>query len=57
MRLLNADVRDSLNDYYDSRCDSDVSLPDKFCFPPKPVRYSFIRPVFKLTVVYVIVVH
>jgi hypothetical protein len=57
MRLLNTDVRGSLNDYYDNRCDSDVSLPVKFCFPPNPVRYSFIRSAFKLTVVYVIVVH
>jgi hypothetical protein len=57
MRLLNTDVRGSRNDYYGSRFDSDVSLPDEFCFAPRRVRYSFVRSVFKLTAVYVIVVH
>jgi hypothetical protein len=57
MRLLNTDVRGSCNDYYVTRCDSVVSLPDKFYFAPRRVRYSFIRSVFKLTVVYAIVVH
>jgi hypothetical protein len=51
MRLLKTDVLGSLDDYYDGRCNSNVSLSDKLYFPPKHVRYSFIRSVFKLTVV------
>lgn len=56
MRLYNTDVRGSRNDYYDSRCDSVVSFLGKFYFAPRHVRYSFIRFVFKLIVVYVIIV-